>query len=88
MSASNGERIELLRELLTSCLKHHQTPAELVERLEASTVAWEASENAALGYAHIEGDPKNEDNVFAAERFEEAAMMYLVAAKMLRKGGA
>jgi hypothetical protein len=66
--------------------RHGAYTAELVERSEPSTVAWEASESAALGMTHIASDPKNEENVFAAERFEEAAMMYLCAAKMLRKG--
>jgi hypothetical protein len=66
--------------------RHGAYVADLVERSRPSVLAREASESVALGMAHIEPDPKNVENEFAAEQFEEAAMMYLTAAKMLRKG--
>jgi hypothetical protein len=66
--------------------RHGAHVADLVERSHPSVLAWEASESAALGFTHIDDEPKNVENEFAAEQFEEAAMMYLTAAKMLRKG--
>lgn len=66
--------------------RYGEVVAKLVESSTAEAIVWEALDMAKLGYAHIESDCTNEENEFAAERFEEAAMMLLVAAKMLRDG--
>lgn len=66
--------------------RHGKEIAKLVESSAAEAIVWEALDMVKLGHAHIEGDPRHEENEFAAERFEEAAMMLLCAARMLHDG--
>lgn len=66
--------------------RYGEKAAQIVEASEPGKVAMEAVEMVQFGHTHIVDDVCSEENEFAAERFEEAAMMLLVAAKMLRDG--
>lgn len=66
--------------------RYGEEAAALVESSEPGRIAMEAVEMVQFGHAHIADDACSEENEFAAERFEEAAMMLLCAAKMLRDG--
>lgn len=66
--------------------RYGEEAAEIVESSEPGRIVMEAVEMVQLGHGYIEREPKKEENEFAAERFEEAAMMLLCAARKLRDG--
>lgn len=67
--------------------RYGEEVAEIVTLSDVHAAAYGAREMAALGQTHIVAeDPANEENEFAAERFEEGAVLLLCAAKMLRDG--
>ena len=66
--------------------RYGEEAAQIVEASEPGKVAMEAVEMVQFGHAHIVDDACSEENEFAAERFEESAMMLLCAARKLRDG--
>lgn len=77
--------LAMIRPLLSGAIDRHGAHvADIAEHSTALQMHWEASESMALGLAHA--DTTNLDEmIFAAERWEEAAMKFLVAAYKLRK---
>jgi len=64
--------------------RHGAHVADIAEHSTALQMHWEASESMALGLVHA--DTTNPDEmILAAQFWEEAAMMILVAAHKLRK---
>lgn len=66
--------------------RYGEEAAQIVEASKPGQVAMEAVEKVQFGHAHIVEDVCSEENEFAAERFEEAAMMLLCVARKLRDG--
>ena len=64
--------------------RYGEEAAQIVEVSEPSQVAMEAVEMVQFGHTHIVDDVCSEENEFAAERFEESAVLLLCAARKLR----
>lgn len=78
--------ISLVPLIVNAAERHGEEVAALATASAARGVAYEAESHARMAYVHVHDDPRNEENEFAAELFEEAALMFLAAAKMLRDG--
>jgi hypothetical protein len=68
--------------------RHGETMSRRIESMDGKAMFWAAHDQSGLAIGHMDAD--GDERRFAAERLEETAMMYLVAAKMLRNeaGGA
>lgn len=79
--------LALTRLLRAAVDRYGEEAAEIVTLSDVHAAVYGAREMTALGQTHIVAeDPANEENEFAAERLEEAAMMLLCAARKLRDG--
>ncbi len=66
--------------------RYGEEAAQIVEASGPGHVAMEAVEMVQFGHTHIVDDVCSEENEFAAERFEESAVLLLCAARKLRDG--
>ena len=64
--------------------RYGEEAAQIVEASEPGKVAMEAVEMVQFGHTHIADDVCLQENEFAAERFEESAVLLLCAARKLR----
>ena len=75
--------ITLIPSLRGAIVRHGAYVADLVTTHIGQRMFWDALDHAATAVPHMDASP--EEKLFAADLIDEAAMMLMVAAELLRK---
>ena len=75
--------ITLIPSSREAIVRHGAFVAELVANYAGQRMFWDALDHAATAVPHM--DASSEEKLFAADLIDEAAMMLMVAAELLRK---